>query len=338
MSYAKLSSARQRALFFLLTVAILFTAKSERNTKGEILLNVTRPLTTRRSFPPVLLDQFTCATGHPPWSMLDPYEELEIFSEVFSRRPGDGVNKDGASFFHYFALWCTVKALRPEVIIESGINKGVGSWFLRQAAGPKTKMIFISPQDPSDYRDTRESTLYFTEKEFKDFSEVDWDRILTVEARRRAFIFFDDHQSGFRRAIEARRLLFQHIMIDDNYLPGAGDNFSPKMACRASIFSTLGVKMAFLDNFGKVKEPISAAQYFDIQVEFDNSVSVYAEFPPVWSGPTRFHVEQKIHDRLTVGPLFQREEVAHLSLDLDEEAKRYTHIAYLHLTDFSDEQ
>jgi hypothetical protein len=304
-------------------------------SRGSVSEDVALPSTIlRRSFPPVILDQFTCATGHPPWSELDPYEELETFSEVFSKRPGDGVNKDGASFFHYFALWCTVKALRPEVIIESGINKGVGSWFLRQAAGPGTKMIFISPQDPSDYRDNQESTLYFTEENFIDFSKVEWDKILTVEARRRAFIFFDDHQSGFRRAMEARQLSFQHIMIDDNYLPGAGDNFSPKMACRASIYTTLGAKMFFVDNFGKVKEPLSITQYIDMQIELDSSVSAYAEFPPLWFGPTRFNVEPKTYERLTLGPVFDREEVGHLRLDLDEEAKRYTHIVYLHMTDF----
>ena len=111
--------------------------------------------------------QLTCAVGLPPWYHLDAAAELKLFAETFANRPGDGVNKYGASFFHYFALWCTVKALNPKVIVESGINKGVGSWFLRQAAGHGVDMIFISPKAPSDYRDESERSRYFTEAEFK---------------------------------------------------------------------------------------------------------------------------------------------------------------------------
>ena len=279
-----------------------------------------------------ILGQLTCAVGLPPWYELDAAAELKIFAETFANRPGDGINKDGASFFHYFALWCTVKALNPKVIVESGINKGVGSWFLRQAAGHDVDMIFISPQDPSDYRDESERSIYFTEAKFKDFSQLEWADILQdAQTREETFIFFDDHQSGVRRLHEAREFGFKHVMIDDNYLPGAGDNFSPKMVCRPSLFNLLGVEMKYVDNFGKLKQQMTAVDIIEMQTKFDKAVEVYAEFPPVWAGPTRFNVKHEIYDKVTLGALFYRNEVAFLGLELDEEAKRYTHIAYIRL-------
>jgi hypothetical protein len=145
-------------------------------------------------------------------------------------------NRGDASFFHYFALWCTVKALKPKIIIESGINRGIGSWFLRQAAGTHVQMIFISPDDPGDYKDLEVSTKYFTKNEFADFSKIPWLEVLPdASSREDALIFFDDHQSGVRRTHEANAFGFKHLVFDDNYLPGRGDNFSPKMVCRASI-------------------------------------------------------------------------------------------------------
>jgi len=45
------------------------------------------------SFPTPGLKKYTCASGTPPWSHLDPYEELSAFRNVFASRPGDGKNK-----------------------------------------------------------------------------------------------------------------------------------------------------------------------------------------------------------------------------------------------------
>ena len=72
----------------------------------------------------------------PPRRFIDT--QLEPFAAVYARRPG-GSNAGGAAFFHYFALWCIVRWLKPLHIIESGCFAGIGSWFLRQAAGEGTK-------------------------------------------------------------------------------------------------------------------------------------------------------------------------------------------------------
>ena len=236
----------------------------------------------------------------------------------------------GSSFFHYFALWCTVKALKPKVIIESGINQGIGSYFLRQAAGRHVKMIFISPDDPADYKDTYKSSIYFTRDNFADFSKIPWLEVLPQSAMREdSLIFFDDHQSGVRRTQEARLLGFRHIVFDDNYLPTVGDNFSPKMVCRASIYDLLNAKMEFIDDFGRMKRDMSIAEFFEEQRKFDHAVDIYAEFPPLWRGPTRWGIDPVKYEELTLSPIFDAKDVSFLPLDFDAEAKRYTHILYI---------
>ena len=275
--------------------------------------------------------KYTCSIGRPPWLNLDALKELEAFNKVFVRRPG-GVNKFGASFFHYFALWCTVRSLQPKFIIESGINQGVGSWFLRQAAGPAADMVFISPRNPGIYKDTKNTTRYFTEEDFLDFSKIGWDAIIPAARRADdAIIFFDDHQAGVRRIEEAREAGFKHLVFDDNYLPSFGDNLSPKMICLAPIYPLLGAtNFKFLDNFGKVAKNMSAESFYEFQGKFYQSIDVYAEFPPVWSGANRFGVQEEKWEKLTLDALFLESELAFVrEVDFQAEARRYTHILYI---------
>jgi len=275
--------------------------------------------------------KYTCSIGRPPWLNLDARKELQAFNKVFVERPG-GENKFGASFFHYFALWCTIRSLQPKFIIESGINQGVGSWFLRQAAGPAADMVFISPRDPVTYKDSKHTTLYFTEKEFLDFSKIEWDAIIPAASRADdTIIFFDDHQAGVRRIEEAREAGFKHLVFDDNYLPGCGDNLSPKMICLAPIYPLLGATtFKFLDNFGKETKNISAEVFYEIQSRFYQSVDIYAEFPPVWRGSNRFGVEEEKWEKLTQDALFLASELAFVrDVDFHAEARRYTHILYI---------
>lgn len=143
-------------------------------------------------------------------------KELEEFTRVFKQRPGDQVNSGGASFFHYFGLWCAVRLLRPKHIIESGCYRGVGSWFLRQAAGPDVPMTFVTPDIPDIYVDNQSTTRYYSGPgKFVDFTEIDWtrDRGLDAAARQETLIFFDDHQAAPRRTLEAAQRGFRHLMF-----------------------------------------------------------------------------------------------------------------------------
>ena len=43
-------------------------------------------------------------------------------------------------FPHQFAVWTTIRLLRPTVVIESGVHNGAGTWVIRQAA-PMARIV-----------------------------------------------------------------------------------------------------------------------------------------------------------------------------------------------------
>ena len=131
---------------------------------------------------------------------------------------------------------------------------------------------------------------------------------------------------------EAKHFGFKHIIFDDNYLPGRGDNLSPKKLCNPSLTSTLDAKLELLDNFGKVRQELSAREFRSLQDEFNTLIQVYAEFPPSWEGPNRFKIEDSVWKSLTMPPLFTKKDLPMFKLDFDEEARRYTHIVYIKLS------
>lgn len=274
---------------------------------------------------------FKCGIGSPPWTRLDLMAELTSFRAVFDARPGFE-NDGGSSFMHYFALWCIVRSIKPRVIIESGIHAGVGSWFLRQAAGRNVRMIFISPEAPGVYKDKELTSEYYVDSRFRDFSKIDWNMVMpSLRIRSKSLVFFDDHQAGVRRLQEARKLGFKHVVFDDNYLPGLGDNFSPKMVCNPATYDLFNASFRFLDDFGKINYKMTMQMFQKELGNFTKAVRVYAEFPPIWSGPNRFGIPDDIFKKVTMPPLFQTNDILSLlaPIDLESEARRYTHIVYL---------
>jgi len=263
--------------------------------------------------------------------------ELEPFAAVYARRPG-GRNMGGAAFFHYFAMWCAIKVLRPTHIIESGCFKGVGSWFLRQAAGNATNMTFISPEKPTVYVDKRPGSRHLFGSAFRDFTDYPWEVWLTPEQRRSTLIFFDDHQSGMRRAVEASRFGFTHAVFDDNYLPGFGDNWALKSFHAQA--KGITAPTLWVDNFLKPSPKawypqstrLNTSDLADLRRMYDACVDYYFEFPPVWHGPNRFGIGERAWKRITAHPLLSADGAQAFAkkhaLKLDFEAKRYTHIGY----------
>ena len=266
--------------------------------------------------------------------------ELDPFLAVWKRRPGAGDNTHGGGFFHYFALWCFIKLLRPYHVIESGCYKGVGSWFLRQAAGAGANMTFISPSRPSIFVDAQPSSRHLFDAAFRDFSDVPWEVLLTPLQRRSTLIFFDDHQAGLRRAVEAARFGFVHVVFDDNYLPGKGDNYALKSFNAPNLGR--GARR-WADNFGRPSAKtwhapgtqLNATDLDALRRIYTAVVDEYVEFPPVWKGPNRFGVAERVWESLTRAPVLARAQALAFAgrhgLRLEEEAQRYTHIAYARL-------
>ena len=168
-----------------------------------------------------------CEFGNAPFSYAFARAQVEPYLHVYARRPYK-TNPGGTGLVTGFMFWCLIKALQPRHIVESGAHVGLGTWLLRQAA-PDAQLIIVSPAKPTKYYDEAADSLYFVGKSFQDFARLDWDCLKHLD-KERTLLFFDDHQSQYRRVLEARARGFVHLLFDDNY-PYGGDNFSVKMAC-----------------------------------------------------------------------------------------------------------
>ena len=304
-----------------------------------------RVLHTSMSSPPAL-----CRLGDFPLSRAQILTELHKFmaSEAYMRRPGDALNAGGTRMFHGFALWLTVRLLKPRHIIESGAFKGLGTWLLREAA-PQAQIIVLSPALPSLYVDRHPDSLYFTGRQFTDFSAVNWE-CLALD-RERTLVFFDDHQSGYRRILEAHARGFRHLLFDDNYPhPDVGDNFSPKMACGAR---ELAARLApehrtlpFHDFRFSPAPPrlrVGARELSQIHASFARAVSIYRELPPLWAGPNRFRYSADAFRGASEPPLLPNASALWMRSRArprrlhpaarapDDESRAYTFIAYVRL-------
>ena len=219
-----------------------------------------------------------CHKGDPGLSDAWIKETFKEFLRVYDQKLG--FNQGGSKLAHQFALYAMVKHLQPLHVIESGIYKGHGTWILRQAA-PQAQLIMLDPNGGGlVYKDTKNSSLYMTGKAFKDFAQVDW-KSMNLDMDR-TLVFIDDHQSGIRRALEARNAGFRHLMFDDNYAIRQGDNYSFKMACPVYFNHTDYREEQFLDSFGQVKRQMTIKDVEVTRYVYDKGIETYFEFPTPW--------------------------------------------------------
>jgi hypothetical protein len=103
-------------------------------------------------------------------------------------------------------LWALTRAIRPTLIIESGVFRGFTSWVLRQAA-PEAEIHSFD--------------ISFSELRFRTpgvhYHEVDWmTTSVPSPASGRSLVFFDDHVDQWRRIREAAGRGFRYLIFDDN--------------------------------------------------------------------------------------------------------------------------
>jgi hypothetical protein len=282
-----------------------------------------------------------CRVGKSPWQDLSTPEWNQLakdFYDIWKKRPTFD-NKGGGGWFHYFGLFVTIRMIRPTAIVESGAWHGVGTWFLRQMAGPDVKIVVVSPNHPRTYVD--KDGLYLTESKFVDFGKTtaaQWQEY--VPDVQRTLLFIDDHQAGVLRLAHARDLGFKHMFFDDNYPPGNGDNFALKQVCAGmSLWNYLGeTTPIFKDNFGKIQKELSPVEYQQYEQSFHDIVKVYAEFPPLWKGPTRFpNLNETSFAHIAQDPLFTPDQLRALGVEdsslpgWDAESLKYTFAPYVEI-------
>lgn len=218
--------------------------------------------------------QGVCSKGPPPWTPTQALAELPRFLSVYQRRPGE--NKWGTPLMHQFALWCIVRALRPRVIVESGVMRGLGTWLLRQAA-PEATLVLLDPRTTLQliYTDPHPDTRYYTGHDFRDLSTLrDLDPAVTLA-------FVDDHYTPLVRLRHARRANISHVVFDDNYWLGFADCLSLKQGCACVLGQPECARIRYRDAWGRTSRPLHPEDLSALSDAFSR-LSVYAEFPSIW--------------------------------------------------------
>ena len=75
-------------------------------------------------------------------------ESLDEFYSLYEKRPIND-NHGGMTSSHLFNTWYALRKLKPKLVIESGVWKGLGTWVIEQAL-PEAKIISIDVRDTID--------------------------------------------------------------------------------------------------------------------------------------------------------------------------------------------
>ena len=198
------------------------------------------------------------------WSASDLLSSLDEFNKLYASRPIKE-NKGGMTSPHMFPAWFVIKHLKPKHLIESGVFKGLGTWFFEQAS-PSSELICIDPS-PEARQYSSQSASYQTQ----DFLFSDWSRLSPADT----VVFFDDHQNCLDRIKRAHQLGFKKIIIEDNYPIQQGDCYSPK--------KILSKKDYVIDKKGQRLWHAHNPQDYEFLLA---TIKIYQEMPPIFKTST----------------------------------------------------
>jgi len=268
--------------------------------------------------------------GQAPWTREDIIGKLEEFSSLYDDRPIRD-NAGGMHSPHMFLSWFALQALQPKAIIESGVWRGLGTWFFERAC-PEAQLYCIDPNlDHIQYRSNR--AKYFK----RDFSTIDWSDLPLDKT----LVFFDDHQDAYQRVQTAKWFGFKHLMFQDNYPRLQGNYYSLKKAFMHSGFNYTPAHSQSLQARLKRKAGtllgIAEYQYREILPnEIDakylrQNFEVYYEFPPPFKAErTKWGDRWDDENYPTPEPLLNSVEKGYQQKFKDE-ADHYTWMCYVKL-------
>jgi len=183
----------------------------------------------------------------------------------------------GIRINHAMALYLAVKMLKPQLVVESGVNAGVSTYFIR-AASAETKIFAIDPLDEPlrncdqkpRWIDTngvhKNLTRYYTGKDFVDLLALDWTGMIQKQEvdPSRTVVFLDDHLHAYDRIKSVFGFGLKHVLVEDNYKQGDGATRNDKISTPKQFFY--------------------APQYQERGQWLYDTIKSYAEFPPLVPG------------------------------------------------------
>lgn len=157
--------------------------------------------------------------GNVGWTRDDMRAAYTEFKDLYKNRPM-ATNENGMKAPHAFLTWFMLRQCAPTLIVESGVWRGQGTWFIEQAC-PKADIVCLDVDlSPVTYR---AANAEYIESDFDivDFSGRDLSS---------ALCFFDDHQNAVARVQQMLWKGFRTAIFEDNYPAGVGDCYSLKQA------------------------------------------------------------------------------------------------------------
>lgn len=242
--------------------------------------------------------------------MLSREEMIENLKEFYSLYKDRLIknNDGGMKSPHMFHAWLIIKKMQPDFIIESGVWRGLGTWFFRKAA-PNAKFVCIDPV-PQNRQYTDDNAVYVC----TDFLQIDWSQV----PKENTLVFFDDHQNFFNRLIYANDQGFKFLMSEDNYPADQGDCYTPKKILSGSPY--------VIDMAGK-------REYFSPNPEhlrlFESIVKEYHEMPPIFA-PEMTRWGNRWSSYSTPAPLLSNDQMKEYPTFF-QESSDYTWICYMEL-------
>ncbi len=217
------------------------------------------------------------AIGNPIWDRQEMIESLKEFVKIYSRRPIQD-NTGGMKSCHMFLCWFVAKKLKFEVIIESGVWIGLGTWLFDQLEYD-FDLYCIEPRPEFIQYSSRKAQAYY----IADITEIDWS-FLPKEKRKNTLLFFDDHQNAVKRVRWAKEMGFQHMVFEDNYPHPKGNCYSLKKAFANAGnvgYAGEGPTLGTPDNpyYDPLHPTTQDSEYLREVLE------IYDELPPVFQTP-----------------------------------------------------
>ena len=153
---------------------------------------------------------------------------IDEFLEIYKNRP-DKVNLCGIRINHALALFLAIKEINPTLVVESGVNAGQSTYFIR-AASPTTRIFAIDPEEEAicnqgkRWLDDSPLTTNYTGKNFKDLLDLDWKGM--IERKEvdpdKTLVFLDDHLHTYDRIQSIAKTGLKKVLVEDNYKIGEG--------------------------------------------------------------------------------------------------------------------
>lgn len=246
------------------------------------------------------------------------HSAIKQFYELYQDRPVKD-NIGGMLSPHLFNTWFLLKNIKPKIIIESGVWRGLGTWVMENAC-PDAKIISIDI-DYSNLKYRSDKVTYLT----NDIRTYDWNSILEEFyakgiKKEEIVVFLDDHQNFLDRLEFLNNLGLSLILYEDNYPLNQGDCLSPKkiLSQQDYVIDKAGSRRYYKNSIVDL-------------VKFEDFVEEYIELPPIFkTDKTRWGDEWSDDKYPTKSPLLENTYSEEFPL-FYKEAPYYTWICLMRL-------